>query len=245
MKNTGRDRGKAGDGKRRSNEASDSRPARNTPDLPAGRSNGRTMDFGLLERYDIPVLPYAVAKSLAQAQKAAEKIRFPLALKLISKNALHKTDSGALALNIGNIRHLVSEYGRLMKIAKGDAQASVLVQAYRPGRFELIVGGRTDSQFGPVVMLGMGGIYAEVLRDIAIRVCPLDEREARSMVRSLKSYPILAGARGRKPVDEAALARILMRVSRLMEKERPAELDINPVLARTDGLWAADVRVLK
>ena len=121
----------------------------------------------------------------------------------------------------------------------------ILVQAYRPGRLELIIGGRTDPQFGPVVMLGMGGIYTEVLRDISIRICPLDVREARSMIRSLKSYPILAGARGRKPVDEEALVRILMRVSRLMEKEKPKELDLNPVLVRDDGLWAADVRVIK
>lgn len=203
------------------------------------------MDFDLLKRYGIPILPHAIAKDIGSARKAAAKIGFPLALKLISSRFLHKTDSGALALNVGNEHYLRTEFERLMRMAKGDKQASILVQAYRPGRFELIVGGRMDPQFGPVVLLGTGGIYTEVLRDISLRVCPLDEREARAMIRSLKSYPILAGARGRKPVDEAALSRILMRVSRLMENERPAELDLNPVLVRDDGLWAADVRVLR
>ena len=203
------------------------------------------MDFALLRRYGIPVLDACVVRGPEAALSGAKKIRYPVALKLISQKFLHKTDSGALALNIGNERHLRSEYERLMKMARGDSQASILVQAYRPARFELIVGGRTDPQFGPILMLGTGGIYTEVLRDISIRICPLDVREARSMIHALKSYPILAGARGRKPVDEKALVRILMSVSSLMEKEAPAELDLNPVMVRDDGLWVADVRVLK
>jgi len=203
------------------------------------------MDFSLLHHYGIPALPCSISSDLSSALSSAKKIGYPVALKLISSKFLHKTDSGALALNIGSESYLRSEYARLMKMASGDKKASILVQAYRPGRFELIIGGRLDPQFGPVVMLGTGGIYTEVLRDISLRVCPLDEREARSMICSLKSYPILAGARGRKPVDESALARILVRVSRLMEKERPSELDLNPVLVRDDGLWAVDVRVLR
>ncbi len=208
-------------------------------------SNSNTMDFGLLRRYSIPVLPASEEREVENAISCANKFHYPIALKLISSKYLHKTDSGALALNIGSDTYLRTEWDRLKKMAATDKSASILVQAYRPGRLELIIGGRTDPQFGPVVMLGMGGIYTEVLRDISIRICPLDVREARSMIRSLKSYPILAGARGRKPVDEEALVRILMRVSRLMEKEKPKELDLNPVLVRDDGLWAADVRVIK
>lgn len=203
------------------------------------------MDFNLLERYGIRVLPHAIAKTKSEALRAALRIGFPVVLKLVSSKFLHKSDVGALALNVRDRTVLEIEFKRLAKMTKEKISPSILVQAYRPGRFELIVGGRTDPQFGPVVLLGSGGIYTEVLRDTSLRVCPLTSEEARSMLRSLKSYPILAGMRGRKPMDEKALYALLLRVSRLMEKERPAELDLNPVLVRDDGLWVADVRVLR
>ena len=202
------------------------------------------MDFGMLRHYGIPVLPYAVVKTRSEALRAASRIGFPLALKLISAKFSHKSDAGALALNVRDRSVLEIEFKRLAKMGGADSPP-ILVQAYRPGRFELIVGGRTDPQFGPVVLLGSGGIYTEVLRDTSLRVCPINKGDARSMLRSLRSYPILAGMRGRKPMDERALDALLLRVSRLMERERPAELDLNPVLVRDDGLWVADVRVLR
>ena len=204
------------------------------------------MDFHTLEHFDVPVLPYTLCSSMDAAQKAAAKIGFPVALKLISAKFLHKSDSGALALNIAGPEKLAKEYGRLAEMAKDSPDGySILVQAFRPGRSELIIGGRLDPQFGPVILLGLGGIYAEVLRDTSLRVCPIDERDAHEMIHSLKCYPILAGARGRKPVDETALIKILMGVSRLMVQSRPSELDINPLLVRDDGLWAADARIIR
>ena len=215
------------------------------------------MDFKLLEHYGIQVLPHAIAKTKSEALHSALRIGFPVVLKLVSSKFLHKSDVGALALNVRDRSVLEIEFKRLEKMGRplkaggatkigGEKNSpTILVQAYRPGRFELIVGGRTDPQFGPVVLLGSGGIYTEVLRDTSLRVCPLNKEEARSMLRSLKSYPILAGMRGRKPMDERALDALLLRVSRLMEHERPAELDLNPVLVRDDGLWVADVRVLR
>ena len=204
-----------------------------------------TMDFALLKHYGIPTLPYAIAPDAQTACREAKKIRYPVALKLISSKFLHKSDAGALALNVRDETVLVLEYARLMSLAVGDRQASILIQAFRPGRFELIVGGRTDPQFGPVLMLGLGGIYTEVLRDTALRICPIDKAEARAMIRSLRAYPILSGARGRKPMDEGALVRVLIDVAKLMAREKPRELDLNPVLVRDDGVWVADVRVLK
>jgi len=204
-----------------------------------------SMDFGLFSRYRIPILPYALAHDVSSASASAKKIGYPIALKLVSSRFLHKSDSGALALNVRDESVLRQEYARLVALARGDKAVSILVQAYRPGRFELIIGGRTDPQFGPVLMLGLGGIYTEVLRDTALRVCPIDEAEARSMIRSLRAYPILSGARGRKAIDEDALVRLLLNVARLMENEKPSELDINPVLVRNDGIWAADARVLR
>ncbi len=206
------------------------------------------MDFQTLEHFGVPVLPYSVCSSMDSAQKAAAKIGFPVALKLISSKFLHKSDSGALSLNIATPQKLASEYDRLASMVKANNSTdefSILVQAYRPGRIELILGGRIDPQFGPVILLGLGGIYAEVLRDTALRVCPIDESEARAMIRSLKCYPILSGARGKKPVDEGVLIKILLGVSKLMIAERPSELDINPLLVRDDGLWAADARIIR
>lgn len=211
-----------------------------SPDRPALGA----MDFALFKKYGIPILPYALAKDAGSASIFAKKIGYPVALKLISSRFLHKSDSGALALNVRDETTLVVEYTRLAAMGRGD-KTSILVQAYRPGRFELIIGGKTDPQFGPVIMIGLGGIYTEVLRDTALRICPLDKTEARAMIHSLRAYPILSGARGRRPMDENALVRLLLNVARLMEKEKPAELDINPVLVRNDGIWAADARVLK
>ncbi|MCL6089045.1 MAG: acetate--CoA ligase family protein [Candidatus Marsarchaeota archaeon] len=203
------------------------------------------MDFALLRRYSIPILDYALASDLPSAVRAAQKIRYPVVLKLVSARFLHKSDAGALALNVRDRAVLEIEFKRLAKMGGNEPSTTILVQAYRPGRFELIVGGLLLKPQKPVVLLGSGGIYTEVLRDTSLRVCPLDREGARSMLRSLKSYPILAGMRGRKPMDEEALYSLLMRVSRLMERERPAELDLNPVLVRDDGLWVADVRVLR
>ena len=222
--------------------------------------NSGTMDFATLEHYGVPVIPYSVVNSLDGAQKAAAKLKFPVALKLISAKFLHKSDSGALALNVIGPEKLALEYDRLAGMARSaqpsngnnlanangaSAEFSILVQAFRPGRSELIVGGRLDPQFGPVILLGLGGVYAEVLRDTSLRVCPIDEREAAEMIHSLKCYPILAGARGRQPIDEAALIKILMGVSKLMIQVRPSELDINPLLVRDDGLWAAGARIIR
>jgi acyl-CoA synthetase (NDP forming) len=202
------------------------------------------MDFSLLSKYKLPVLPFQKVFSIDQAVRAAKKIGYPIALKLISPNILHKSDVGALALNIRDRWVLESEFRRLEKMAS-KKPTCILVQGYRPGRFELIIGGRTDMQFGPIVLLGSGGIYTEVLRDMAIRICPINKAEAISMIRSLRSYPILSGARGRMPIDEGMLAKLILRVSLLMQKEMPLELDLNPVLVRNDGFWIADVRIIR
>ena len=151
-------------------------------------------------------------------------------------------------LNPGNLKSeatVTGEFARLSKLVPSSSFEGVLVQQYTPARLELILGGRMDPQFGPVLLFGMGGIYAELLRDTAVRVCPVDEAEAGRMVRSLRSFPILAGARGQAAVDEKALAKILVCVSSLMMSAKPNELDINPLLVTRKGLFAADARVIR
>ena len=110
---------------------------------------------------------------------------------------------------------------------------------------ELIIGGKRDSQFGQLIMLGMGGIFVEVMRDVVFRVCPITKKDAEEMICELRAYPILSGARGRKPVDKPALVNTLVKVSELLQKENPAEFDINPLMADEKGCVAVDMRILK
>ncbi len=203
------------------------------------------MDFALLERYGIPVLPYAFVRTLPQAVAAAGRIGYPVALKLVSSRVLHKSEHHALALNLKSAQTVELEFNRLSHLAARTGTDTLLVQKYAPARLELIVGGRTDSQFGPVLLVGLGGIYTELLHDMALRICPLDEAGALDMLRSLKSYPILSGARGQRGVDERALANLLVNASKLMMEHQPRELDINPLLVVGDQLLAADVRLLR
>lgn len=202
------------------------------------------MDFGVLAAHGIPFLPCETARDERGALEAARRIGYPVALKIMARSFLHKSDRKALALNVRNEAELKAEFARLKTLAGGEAVDGYLVQRFAPARVELIVGGRIDPQFGPVVLVGFGGIYTEVFRDAVIRVCPLDEEMALEMVRSLKAYPLLSGARGQKGVDQKALAALIVNASRLMMEGQVRELDLNPVLMSPTGPCAADVRIL-
>lgn len=230
------------------------KPAANPSAHPAGSGaaaptnlsrHHSTMDFPLLERHGIPAVPHHVAQTSAQAVHAAKALGFPVALKLMSPKVLHKSEHHALSLNLQDEKSVEREFSRLSHLVPTSSFEGILVQRYLPSRLEIIIGGRTDAQFGPVLLLGMGGIYTELLNDVALRVCPVDEALALQMIRSLKAYPLLAGARNQAGIDLHELARILVRTSELMMQSKPQELDINPLLATQHGLLAADVRVIR
>ena len=202
------------------------------------------MDFALLQKYGVPVLPYKMACSLPEAKKAAAKIGYPVALKIISDKILHKSEFRAISLNVKDEHSLASEYKRLEGVA-GKENGKILVQKFVHPKFELIVGGKTDPQFGPTIMIGLGGIYTEIFQDVSIRVCPPSENDVRSMISQLRAFQMLKGARGQKGISLSQLASILHSVSKLMESEQPKELDINPLFATREGLVAGDVRVLR
>ncbi|MFH1306354.1 MAG: acetate--CoA ligase family protein [Candidatus Micrarchaeota archaeon] len=201
-----------------------------------------SMDFGLLEKYKIPIIPCKFAYSQKGALEATKKLGYPVALKLISPHFLHKSEHHALSLNLKNPHSVASEYLRLQKMTPPNDP--ILVQKFLPSSLELILGGKTDSQFGPTIMLGLGGIYTEILHDMQIRVCPPTDSDIRSMISSLQSFPIIKGTRGQKGADLTELVKILRNLSNLMEKEQPKEIDINPMLLTKEGLVAADVRIL-
>lgn len=200
------------------------------------------MDFPLLSKYGMPCVPYAFAKNAKQAQAAAEKIGYPVALKLSSAKALHKTEKGAVILNICDEKGLLSSVQRLLSI---DSSGMLLVQKMVKPKFELIIGGKIDAQFGPIVLVGSGGIYVEVFKDKSLRACPVSMEDALEMIRELKAYPVLAGARGGKVADENELARIIVSASKLMMDEKVSELDINPLVWDGVHFLAADARVIR
>lgn len=175
---------------------------------------------------------------------ADEAIKFsesdPIALKLISDKALHKSKSGLVKLNLrpSDIKKAyveLEEKGAKLKPYKIIAQ-----KMSRPG-IEVIMGGRTDPQFGKLILLGLGGIYVEVFKDFALRVCPITKDDAEDMINQLKSRDVITF----KGKNDKMLVQLLMDVSRLIsENDRISELDLNPLIIREDGYEAVDIRIL-
>ncbi len=195
----------------------------------------------ILALYDIPITKEKLAKSAEDAARFAKQIGYPVALKIVSPQIAHKTEAGGVALNIANEKEARAAFKRIMQNAKkynpkAERQGVSIQEMVRGGR-EMIVGMTNDPQFGPGVVLGLGGIFVEVLKDVVMRVPPLDADDAHEMVESLKGAAILQGARGQKPADVAALADTLEKFSRLCLDLCSAlkEIDINPLVVLDEG----------
>jgi acetyltransferase len=204
-----------------------------------------------LEAYGLPVARTILATNLEECIKAGREIGYPVVAKIASPQIMHKTEVGGVMVGIANTDDLISAYERITANArKFVPQANVwgvLVQEMLPPSRELILGMKRDSQFGPLLMAGLGGIYVEVLKDVSFRLAPLSEEEAHEMLYELKSYWLLKGARGEAPADIAAVIECMLRVSQLVT-DFPIinELDINPLRVLEDGkgCLAADARIV-
>jgi acetyltransferase len=176
-----------------------------------------------------------------------------VALKIDSPDILHKTEAGALKLDIKSRDELAAAFDEVLASSlryKPDAMINgVLIQEMIKGGTEVIVGMKNDPQFGPTILFGLGGIFVEILKDISLRVAPIDEKEALEMISEVKGFKILAGARGRAKADIDAVASVLVKASRMALdlEDRIAELDINPLLVLPEGKGAfvADALVVK
>ena len=205
--------------------------------------------MGLLDAYGIPTPAGTVVDDPETAETVARDIGDSVAMKVVSPDILHKTDIGGVELDVAP-GDVPSVYEDLVSRARSyQPDATVLgVQIQEmidlDARTETIVGLSRDPQFGPLVLFGLGGIFVEVLEDTAIRVAPIGEREAREMIDDLKAAPLLRGARGRDPADEAAVRETIQRIAQLAT-DFPAilELDVNPLVAGPDGVVALDVRL--
>lgn len=203
----------------------------------------------LLEEAGIPVAKAKLARTKPQAISLSKEMGFPVALKIVSPDVIHKSDSGGVKLGLSNATQVSKAYSDILSSVKQyhpDARIyGVSVQKMaRPG-IEVIIGMTKDAQFGPVLMFGLGGILVEVLKDVAFRIVPLTKRDAREMIREIKGYPLLQGYRGQEPADIAFLEELLLKVSNFIEKNPEIkELDLNPIFAYKNGAVAVDARVI-
>ncbi|MCX6776552.1 MAG: acetate--CoA ligase family protein [Candidatus Micrarchaeota archaeon] len=196
----------------------------------------------LLKRYDINFVEGSVVRTVDEALKVA---KYPVVLKVVSDEILHKSDQGCVKLNVKDADSLRKAYLEIMSNAGNAKVDGVLVQSMAKPGLEMIVGGRRDEQFGPVILFGLGGIFVEVFKDFSLRVCPIGRDDALEMITELKAYPLFKGVRGSKPADIEAIADVLQKVSKLLyENEQINEMDINPAIVYGKGYCAVDIRVL-
>ncbi|MHA1628376.1 MAG: acetate--CoA ligase family protein [Candidatus Baldrarchaeia archaeon] len=204
----------------------------------------------VIREYGIPVTRFEVARTMDEAVEYAEKIGYPVVLKIISPDIIHKSDVGGVMINLKDENEVKKAYEDIINNVrkhKGNARIiGVLVQEYAPEPIaEVIVGMTKDPQFGPAIMFGLGGIFVEVFKDVSFRIAPLTEYDAREMITEIKSYPILTGIRGRKPVDINELVNIILKVSKLVtEHPEIDQLDLNPIFAYDEGALTVDARII-
>ena len=199
----------------------------------------------------IPVAPGFISRTTEEAVATAEKIGFPVVMKVMSPQIIHKSDAGGVKVGIAGAEGVAPAWEEIINNARSYAPAAeikgILVQkmvSTASGR-EVIVGGSTDPQFGPVVMFGLGGIFVEVLKDVSFRVAPVSRAEALRQIRDIRTLAILEGVRGAPPIDFDALADLIHRISRLItDFPRISELDANPVLVDEEGALALDARII-
>ncbi len=205
---------------------------------------GYLEDLALLEKYGIKTAKSLRVKSTRDWDKVIEELGFPFVAKIEAKEPIHKTEFGGVKV-VENEMDLEDFLRNVEKIKNKVRISGVIVQEMLSG-VEVFIGGKRDPQFGPVVLFGLGGLFVEIMEDVSIRLAPLSKKDAEQMIKEIKGYTILAGARGRKPVKMGDLVSALIGVSRLMvEHEDIREIDINPLFANEKYVKAADVRVIR
>ena len=218
------------------------------------RSEGRTLLTEIeakefLKQAGVNVVDTRLATSKEEAISISQELGFPVVLKIVSPDVVHKSDAGGVKLSLATPEQVGEAYDDIMKsVRQGFPQAKLegvsVQQMARPG-VEVIIGMSKDAQFGPVLMFGLGGILVEILKDVSFRIVPLTKRDAKEMIREIKGYPLLEGYRGQEHVDADNLEELLLKVSSFVEQNPEVkELDLNPIFAYSDGAVAVDARVI-
>jgi acyl-CoA synthetase (NDP forming) len=203
----------------------------------------------ICRHYEIPVTNFEIAEDETEAVKFAEEIGYPVVLKIVSSDIIHKSDIGGVIINVKDAKDVQNAYKQIMdnvKKHKPNAKIiGILIQEMAPPSTEVIVGATKDPQFGPAIMFGLGGIFVEVLKDVTFRIAPIKEDEAREMITEVRAYPLLEGYRNTPPADIDAIVEILLKTSRLVtEHEEIKELDLNPIMVYEKGAKTVDARII-
>jgi acyl-CoA synthetase (NDP forming) len=203
----------------------------------------------LLKEYGIPVPDFKLIKSEEEISGLAKEMNFPIAMKIVSSDIIHKTDAGGVKLNIKDEMEARLAYQEIISKAKKynkNAKISgAIVDSMIPEGTEIIIGMMKDPHFGPVIMFGLGGIFVEVLKDISFRILPIEARDAEEMISEIKGYKILEGIRGEAPKDIQAIKDLLLKISQLtLENPEISEIDLNPVFLFGKGLQVVDARMI-
>jgi len=203
----------------------------------------------LLKEYGIPVPDFRLIKSEEEITGLAKEINFPITMKIVSPDIIHKTDAGGVKINIKDEKEARIVYQEIIfeakKYNKKAKISGVIVYPTVPQGTEIIIGIMKDPHFGPVIMFGLGGIFVEVLKDISFRILPLEERDAGEMINEIKGFKILKGVRGEGPKDIKAIKNLLLKISQLaLENPEISEIDLNPVFVFEKGLQVIDARMI-
>jgi len=199
--------------------------------------------YDILAAYKIPLANWRIAANADEAEKAAFEIGFPVVVKADSTSIVHKSDMGGVAVNLKDGDAVKSVVMKMEKKLAAD-DLKFFIQKFMPEGLEVILGAKAEEGLGHLIMFGMGGIYVEVLKDVVFDITPVSESEARDMISSIKMAPLLQGARGEKGVDQKALVEIIQRLSQLVtDLNDIKEMDLNPVIAYEDGVFAVDARI--
>lgn len=211
--------------------------------MPAGKA------AALLKKYRIPAVDAKLATSSKEAIVLAKKFKKAVALKIASADLSHKTDVGGVRLNLAKLSEVKDAFEEILKNVKKEASKAriegiTVSPMARPGGMEVILGMIKDPQYGPALMFGLGGIFTEIYKDVQFCLLPATEKTFRQMIRNIKGYPILAGARGMKPRDEKALIDVMKALAKLV-KDQPEidQIDLNPILVYEKGVSVVDYRI--
>jgi acetyl-CoA synthetase (ADP-forming) len=203
----------------------------------------------ILEYYKLPLVRGNLIKSIEESKRFIDEVGYPVVLKVVSPEIIHKTEVGGVIINIQNDKQLYEAYNDILKNVKAKMPTAridgLFVQEMIPSSFEVMIGGKYDNTFGQTIAFGLGGIYVEVYEDVSFRIVPITEKDALNMIKETKVYKILSGYRGKKSADIKALIDILMKTSKMLESNPEIkELDMNPVFALQDRAVAIDARII-
>ena len=199
-----------------------------------------------LGKNGLPVPEFRFAASVEEAAQACRAVGYPAVMKVVSPDILHKSEWGGVKLDLRDDQAARAAFKAIQAGARDNDFRGVVVYPQVKGAQEVLLGLSHDPQFGPIVVFGMGGIYTEVWRDVALRVAPLEHAEAAAMIREIRAFPILEGVRGQTGCDLEALAEALVRLSWLpFRYPQIAAVDLNPVFVSPERLVVGDARVIR